>query len=372
LIAPLTPKRLAVFLATSGHSVVDRIMGLLLPHIASRGINVDLLHVNGKGPYLPSGIDNLRVVELGSSHSATSFIPLIRYMRRNRPDALLSDKDRVNQIAIIASKLAGGEIRVAVRFGQTVSKMLETRDILDKITHFFSMRYLYRFADAIVSPSEGAAQDLAKFAGLRQERVTVIPNPIERNRLCRLAEETIDHPWFQNNDIPVIVGLGELTQRKGFDTLIRAFSILRHERAARLVIIGKGSGKNGLEKLVREMDLLDDVHFPGYIANPFPYLREADLFVQASRYEGFGMALLEALALGIPSVATDCPSGPREILQDGHFGKLVPVTDVPAMAKAISQTLDAPPERTFVTQATLPYSIDKVADDYIKLLGLDE
>ena len=187
-----------------------------------------------------------------------------------------------------------------------------------------------------------------------------------------MAEEPVEHPWFENKDPPVIVGLGELTQRKGFDTLIRSFSILRGERAARLLIIGRGNGRHKLEKLVREMDLVDDVQFSGYMANPFPILRKADLFVQASHYEGFGMALLEALTLGIPSVATDCPSGPREILQDGRFGELVPVNDVPTMAKAISRTLDAPPESSFTTQAALPYSIDKVADEYIKILGLNE
>jgi glycosyltransferase involved in cell wall biosynthesis len=340
--------------------------------MASQGIKVDLLQVRGKGPYLPTGIDNLGVIELRSSHSFTSLFPLVRYLKQIRPDALLSDKDRVNQIAIISSKLAGGKVRLAVRFGQTVSKMLETRDILDRFIHNLSMRYLYPFADAIICPSKGAAQDLANFAAIPPERITVIHNPVDREKLYRLADEPIEHPWFINKDIPVIVGLGELTQRKGFDTLIRSFSILRRERAARLFIIGRGNGRHKLEKLVREMDLVDDVQLSGFLENPFPYLKKADLFVQASHYEGFGMALLEALTLGIPSVATDCPSGPREILQDGRFGKLVPVGNVQEMAKAISQTLDEPPVNTFVMQAAHPYSLDKIADEYIKLLGLNE
>jgi glycosyltransferase involved in cell wall biosynthesis len=292
-------------------------------------------------------------------------------MKQCRPDAILSDKDRTNQVAIISNKLAGGKSRVAVRFGQTVSKMLESRDLLERFIHRISMRYLYRFADAVVSPSEGAAQDLANFAGMPRERVTVIPNPIDRERLNQLSGVTIDHPWFQNTNIPVIVGLGELTQRKGFDTLIQAFSILRKKRAARLFIIGRGRGMPELEKLVRRMDLVDDVQFSGFIANPFPYLGRADLFVQASHYEGFGMALLEALSLGIPSVATNCPSGPREILQDGRFGALVPIGDSAAMAKQIGLTLDTPHEPSFLMQAAEPYSLEKVTDRYLQVLGFE-
>ena len=364
--------RLAVFLATSGHSGVDRIMGVLLPAIASRGIKVDLLHINGKGPHIRSDGKNLRVVELGSSHSITSLTPLIRYLKREKPDVLLSDKDRVNQIAIISNKLAGGKARVAVRFGQTVTRMLETRDIMDRSIHHISMRYLYRFADAIISPSEGAAQDMANFARMPRERVTVIPNPIDRDKLFRLAQEPTDHPWFQNENIPVVVGLGELTQRKGFGTLIRAFSILRRERAARLVIIGRGTGMPELEKLVREMDIVDDVQLLGFIANPFPYLRKADLFVQASHYEGFGMALLEALSLGIRVVATDCPSGPRDILQNGLYGALVPIGDPETMAKHMALTLDTPPDPSFLVQAAQPYSLEDVTEQYIQTLGLSQ
>lgn len=362
--------RLAVFLATSGHSGVDRIMSILLPSIASRGIKVDLLRVRGKGPHLEPDKDNLNVVELGASHSFTSLPALVNYLKKTQPDALLSDKDRVNQVALIARCFARVKTRVVVRFGQTVTRMLETRDILDRSVHHISMRYLYRFADAIISPSEGAAQDMANFARLPRERVTVIPNPIDRDRLCRLAEEPIDHPWFQNDDIPVVIGLGELTQRKGFDTLIRAFSILRQERAARLVIIGRGTGMPELEKLAQEMDLVDDVQFLGFIANPFPYLGKAGLFVQASRYEGFGMALLEALSLGIRVVATDCPSGPREILRDGLFGKLVPVGNVAAMADAMEQSLDSSPDPSLAMEAITPYTLDRITDMYLETLAL--
>jgi len=364
--------KLAVFLATSGHSGVDRIMGLLLPHIAARGIKVDLLHVNGKGPHLPHGIKNLRIVELGSSHSITSLAPVVRYLKREKPDALLSDKDRVNQVALLARRLAGTNTRVVVRSGTTITLTLKRRGALEKLRHLLSMRYLYRMADGILTASEGSAEDLSEFAGIPHKRITVIPNPVDREELFSRAAEPVSHPWFDQDSVPVIVCLGELGGSKDYETLIRAFSILRKGRQARLFIMGGGRRKEALEALVTELDITEDVHFHGYTDNPFPYLGRASLFVQSSHYEGFGMALLEALSLGIPSVSTDCPSGPREILQDGHFGKLVPVGDVDAMAEAISQTLDAPPESKLIMQAAAPYSLDKITDEYIKLLELKD
>jgi len=365
-------KSLAVFLATSGHSGVDRIMKTLLPSIADRGIRVDLLHVTGHGPHIEEKQPHLRVIQLGSSHSFTGLFPLVGYLRREKPDAILSDKDRVNQVAIIAKHLAGVETKTAVRYGQTVSRRLENRPGWQKTVHYFSMKYLYRRADAIISPSEGAARDLSGFARIPIERITVIPNPIDIGRIRVLAGEPLDHPWFHSREGAVIVGLGELTSRKGFDTLIRALAILKRKKPARLFLMGKGRGREKLEKLSADLGLRDEVEFAGFKGNPFPFLARADLFVQPSRYEGFGMALLEALALGIPVVATDCPSGPREILQDGRFGRLVPVDDHQAMADAMEKSLDSPSDPEYLLTATNPYSTDLVTDRYLNLLGLGD
>ncbi len=362
-------KRLAVFLATSGHSGVDRIMKTLLPSIADRGIRVDFLHVAGHGPCIEGNQTDLRVIELGASHSFTSLLPLIRYLRREKPDAILSDKDRVNQVAIIAKCLSGIDAKIAVRYGQTVSKRLKNRPGWQKISHFLSMKYLYRRAEAIVAPSKGAALDLSNFTRIPVEKITVIPNPIDPGRIRILAGEPLDHQWFHSKKCPIIIGLGELTHRKGFDSLIRAFAILKRKKPARLFLMGKGRGKEKLEKLCRELGLENDVEFAGYKENPFPFLAGADLFVQPSRYEGFGMALLEALALGIPVVATDCPSGPREILQDGRFGRLVPVEDHEAMADAMQESLSSPSDPEYLLQATNPYSLDRVTDRYLDILG---
>jgi len=363
-------KRLAVFLATSGHSGVDRVMKTLLPSIASRGIRVDLLHVKGHGPFMEENSSGLKVVELGSSHSVSSLLPLVRYLKKEKPDVLLSDKDRVNRVALTAKRLAVVKTRTFVRFGQTVTKFLESQGPWQKTAHSLSMRYLYRAADGIITPSWGSARDLAGFARIPEERITVIPNPVDVREIRNMASEQADHPWFRVSEVPVVVGLGELTSRKGFDTLIRAFATFRGQKPARLFLMGKGSGRDSLEKLCLDLGIREDVEFAGFRENPFPFLAHADLFVQPSRYEGFGMALLEALALGVPVVATDCPSGPREILQDGKYGRLVPVEDFNSMAAAIKKTLDSPPDAGYLAEAVTPYILETVTDRYIEILKL--
>lgn len=361
--------RLAVFLATSGHSGVDRIMGILLPAIASRGVKVDILHVDGKGPHLKSDGQNLRVVELGSSHSCTSLRPLIRYLKLEEPDALLSDKDRVNQVAIAARWLAGVQTKLVLRSGTTITKALEGRDLTARITHYLSMRYLYKFADAITTPSAGSAQDLSGFAAIPLEKITVIPNPVDTRMIERLAAEPVNHEWFDPDQPPVIAGIGELGGSKDYETMIRAFAILRRERPARLFIMGEGKGRKRLQELLKELDIEADVKLFGFVKNPFSYLARSRLFVLSSRYEGFGMALLEALCLGVPSLATDCPFGPADILQHGRFGALVPVGDTEAMAVQMALTLNNPPDPSFLMEAASPYALERITDRYLEIIG---
>jgi len=361
---------LAVFLSTSGHSGVDRVMKNLLPAIAARGIRVDLLHVENHGPYMEEPTANLRVVPLGRSHTFTSLGPLVHYLRTVRPEALLSDKDRVNRVAILARKLARVPTRVVVRTGTTVSHDMHKRSAFDRSLHYLSMHYLYRWADAIITPSAGAAADLAAFARIASTRVSWVPSPVATEQLQAAAREPLDKRWTDAKHRPLVVGVGELSGRKDFATLVRAFAKLRTQRPAKLLILGEGRERPALTRLCGELGIADDVELAGFVANPYPYLAAADLYVHSARYEGSPVALMEAVALGTPVVSTDCPSGPREILQDGRYGPLVPVGDDAAMATAMGAVLDTPPSRNEMRRAAEPYTLENSTDRYLEILGL--
>lgn len=362
---------LAIFAATSGHSGVDRIIANLLPEFSRLGLRIDLLHVYGHGPVIDPLPDNVRRIALGSHHVTTSFWPLLRYLRRQRPRALLSDKDRANRTALRAIRLARGPTRCFVRLGTTVSVNLAARG---RVQAWIERRSIRRYRDAagVIVPSHGAAEDLARTSGLAQDAIHVLPNPVTSPRLHELARFPCPHPWMEDPDVPVILGVGSLTPRKDYETLIRAFAEMRRERICRLVILGDGKARSQLEALARELRVERDVLLPGFSDNPYAWISRASVFGHTSRWEGLGIVLVEALALGIPVVATDCPSGPAEVLDHGRHGRLVPVGDASAVAQAMSATLDAPPDRDGLREAAERFRIDTAARAYVQALGLQD
>jgi glycosyltransferase involved in cell wall biosynthesis len=360
---------IAVFLATSGHSGVDRVMTNLIHEFAARGLAVDLLHIRNHGPYLQP-VAGVRIVDLGTAHVNSSLPALMRYLRRERPVALLSDKDRVNRLALCARRLTGVPTRVVVRTGTTVSQDLQALGTIARWSQRLSMRWFYPWADAIVVPSHAAAHDLAQLNGWPPGRVQALPSPVVTPQLAHLAEQPLDHHWFKTKDRPIILGVGELGGRKDFSTLVRAFAKVRQRRRCRLLILGEGRQREKLQRLAANLEVSDDLSLPGFVKNPYAYMARADLFVLCSRYEGSPVALMEALAVGVPVVSTDCPSGPREILQDGRYGRLVPVGDVNALADAVLATLDRPPARTFLQQAATPFTVETSATKYLEALGI--
>lgn len=367
-----TQKRvLAIFLATSGHSGVDTVMNNLMGEFAARGIPVDLLRIANHGPYLEAPLPGIRFVELRSSHVNSSLSSLVRYLRRERPRALLTDKDRVNRIALWARRLARVSTRVVVRIGTTVSKNLERRSPWARWSQVHSIRWFYPWADAIVVPSQGAAHDLANLSGIPMDRIRVVPNPIVTPALFELGEQRHTRAIRSPDHQPVILGVGELCARKDFTTLIRAFSKVRRVRHCRLLILGEGRQRKLLEALIQQLRLEADVEMPGFVKNPYDYMAGADLLVLSSNCEGFGNVLAEALAVGLPVVSTDCPSGPREILQDGRIGALVQVGDEDALARAMLATLDNPPDAGLLKSAAARFSVETSASQYLAALGLD-
>ncbi len=367
----LSGGRLAIFVATSGHSGVDRIIGNLVRQFDAWGVPVDLLKVRGHGPNLDTGaLPNVRLIDLGTRHVSSSLPALARYLRRERPLALLSDKDRVNRTAILARKLVGAPTRLAVRLGTTVSVNLARRGAFERWQQRNSIRRLYPLADCVLVPSRGAADDLAEYSGLDPDHIRVIRSPIVTPELRSMAGQAAEHPWLVDHEVPVVLGVGELGYRKDFETLLRAFALVRRGRPCRLLILGRGRRRDALLTLAAELGVAEDVDLPGFHSNPYAYMARADLFVLSSRWEGMPVVLIEALAVHTPVVATDCPSGPREILEQGGLGTLVPVGGTEPMADAIGHWLDAEVADGNFERAIADYRIEASARAYLDSLGI--
>jgi len=219
----------------------------------------------------------------------------------------------------------------------------------------------------VVAVSRGAADDLARTSGLPRDRVQVVYNPVLSPALMALARQAPGHPWFAPGQPPVILGVGRLTRQKDFPTLIRAFAEVRRCRSARLMILGEGEERGRLEALALELGVADDVALPGFRENAMAYMAGSALFVLSSAWEGLPTVLIEALAAGTRVVSTDCPSGPREILQDGRLGALVPVGDAVALTGAMIDALARPPS-TVPLEALTPFTSEAAVDHYLRLI----
>lgn len=340
---------------------------------AERGYTVDLVLAVAQGPYLQEVDEAVRVVDLQAGRVVRSLFPLIRYFRQERPAALLSAMTHANVIALLARVLANISMRLVISERTTIS--MEANRARDFVAHvYYSLAHLlYRRADQVVAVSKAAAEDLARFTRLPASAIKVIYNPFELDRIQSRAAEELMHPWFGATQSPVVLAVGRLNQAKGHHSLIRAFSRLRAEGFhLRLMILGEGELRANLEALVSECGLTsDDVQMPGFVSNPFAYLSRCGVFVLSSRYEGLPGALIEAMACGVPVVSTDCPSGPREILESGRWGALVPVGDEIALAEAIKSVLSIPREELpDVRHRAADFDHVLAVDSYLDVLGL--
>jgi glycosyltransferase involved in cell wall biosynthesis len=360
-------KRLAIFAPDMVVGGAERSMLKLAAGIAARGYAVDLVLARAEGPFLAEVPESVRLVNLNARRVLTSLPALVHYLQRKRPAALLSVL-HANMVALWARRLAHVPTRVVVSERNTLSCSVQhyASDLRMRLAPQL-IRHFYRWADGIVAVSKGVADDLSRTSGIPAERIQVIYNPIVTPELRTKAQAPLEHPWFGAGEPPVILAVGRLTTQKDFLTLVRAFALVRQRRAARLLILGEGEEWRALEALAERLGLEKDVSLPGFVANPYPYMTRASLFVLSSRWEGLPGVLIEALYCGLPLISTDCPSGPREILANGRYGQLVPVGDAMALARAIERSLnDQKPGQS--PESWRPFELDTAVNQYLDIL----
>lgn len=357
---------ISIFVPTMHGGGAERVALELATGWADRGVAVDLVLVRAVGDYIEQVPPNVRLIDLRSSRALTSPHRLVRYLLRERPDALLCTLVRANLIGLIAKCLLFGRLRVVVRIENTLSEVARVQKFKTRVG-IRALRWLLPLADGVVGVSEGVSDDIRALTSGRVN-VTTIHNPVALSEIAALASESVDHVWFENHDIPIILAAGRLVPTKDHATLLRAFALVRQARPARLVILGAGPERDDLLGLADSLGVSKDVDLPGFKLNPFSYMQRADVFVLSSLHEGFPNVLAQALACGTPVVSTDCPSGPREILEDGVWGRLVSMGDWEGMAHAIVQSLDGRPAGESLIARASDFALDIALDRYFGLL----
>lgn len=362
---------IAIFIPSLNGGGAEKIMVTLANAFSGRGYSVDLVMASATGPYLGDVSDSVRIVDLDAGRVIKALLPLARYLSREKPVAMLSAMGHSNIIAILARMLARASTRLVISERNTISIQYEqSHGIWQKLLYKL-IPILYPKADAICGVSQSVSSDLERFANLPISAVITIYNPFDLHTISRLSAKPPDYLWFEDNKLPIILAIGRLTEQKGFFTLIQAFSILKRTHHARLLILGDGELRKNLESYLYDCGLSDNnVQMPGFVSNPFSYLARCRMFVLSSQWEGLPGVLIQAMACGAPVVSTNCMSGPDEILEGGRWGRLVPVGDVQALAKAMEEVLDLPREKLpDVRLRAQDFAQDKAVDAYLELLG---
>ena len=336
--------------------------------LVERGIAVDMLCEAPASRFVDEPLLDPRVGRVILGRHLLARWRLHRYVRRHRGVRIVSALNHYNV----------GAAQLKRRFGDAVHVTLTQRENLSADAAWLSRRKyeraargareLFSHADAVVTVSHGLAEDLRDNFGVDAARLHAIYNPAFRSSFVAAADAPVEHPWLARKDRPVAIAAGRLHHVKGFDDLLRAFARLRESLDARLIILGEGKERGALERLVAELGLQDAVQLPGRVASLAPWMARADLFVLSSRREGLPAVLIEALAIGLPVVATRCPSGPDEILEDGRWGTLVPVGDVEALATAMAQALRQPAaDREGRRARAAEFSLERALEQYLEL-----
>ena len=364
-------RRVAILITDFAGGGVSKMMVHLATGFSDfSSVTVDFIIKNIEHPYLEGLDPKVNAVVMKTDSPAILVESVAQYLSEKRPEVLMSAMLSDHELAINAKQKCQLSTRLFFCAGTNYVALLASDNIFKRWRHRRRIRSIYQKADEIICVSQGVAKSLINLCGLTPSMVHVLKTPTLTPQLLTKAEEPIDHPWFQSNPVPVILGVGNLSRNKNFALLIDAFAKVRAKRPCRLVIIGKGRQVKRLLRRAEKLKVHDDVALLGFIANPYPYMKKATLLVLTSKREGSPNVLVEAMAVGTPVVATDCPSGPREILDGGKYGRLVPMNDPDLLSNAIIETLDSVPNPRLLQKAVTPYLLRKVCTDHLKVFHI--
>lgn len=344
----------------------ERVAINLASSFVSSGFEVDIVLCSAYGDLLSQLDKRINIVDLKSPRLRNAFFPLLRYLKAESPDALLVLMWPLTLLAVAAFRHARLPGRVVTSDHTTFSQAPLLKNNLTRRFFKSSLPLIYPFANARLAVSEGVADDLSVLGRLNRKSISVIYNPISSH--TQFFTKNQNQKAWSGFSGKKIIAVGALKWAKDYPSLLRAFALLLQKERAMLSIVGQGYLLSELKALTKQLNIERYVNFVGFSDIPYAWMASADLLVLSSHYEGFGNVLVEAMSVGTPVVSTDCKSGPREILCDGKYGKLVPVGDVDALAQAMLQSLNEDHDTEALKHRAADFAVDKIAEQYLDVM----
>jgi len=359
---------------------IERSMSRLSRGLLDRGWDVSIISEKPSEESISYFDERVKLLSLGSSFidqnsniifsifkNILYYFKIRKYIKKHSPDVLLAVKNI--PVAIILKISLKNKFKLIIReavdpkYSSITQRSLFSRLLINNIKSF-----LYPKSDNIIAISEGVKQSLIKNFKLDSSKIKTIYNPSADEKILSLAQEDIDSNLL--SDKPLIISVGRLTKQKDHITLLKAFNKIYPKINCNLYIVGEGSERDNLEKFIINNNIGDRVKLLGYQNNPWKFMSKSELFILPSIWEGFGNVIVESMLIGIPVISSDCPSGPREILNDGANGKLFKVGDYSHLAKTIEDILSGD-NTELINRARIrskDFSIEKITQEYEKIL----
>lgn len=346
---------------------VERIRLVISHGLRALGCEPEFVLMRPEGELLAEVKEFFPIYSLDCNRARQLPLALAAYLRCRRPDALLAAMWPLTVTAPVAQRLSGHHCSVVVSEHNTLSVQYFPRGQVHRAAMRSTMALGYRLANARVAVSSGVADDLALLSGLPREEFTVVNNPVSPRSMPTPQALALAESFWAAPPGKRALSVGSFKLQKNHDLLLRSFARI-FDQDARLMLLGQGDQEWALRSLASELGIAHRVVFAGFHSDPTPFYVTADLFVLSSDYEGFGNVIVEALAQGLPVVSTDCPSGPAEILENGRWGRLVPVGDAIALAEAINEALKAEHDRDALKRRAADFAPEIAARKYLDLL----
>ena len=350
----------------------EQVVITLLNGLASRGYSVELLLSEYSGPLKTELDDSVKVATLPPARTSVfgvaAHLPAIAmYLQQKNPAAMFPHLEHPSVVCLTAHIATDTDTVVIPTQHSTLvgpgGGTPKDRIVDNLVPH------LYPSANRIIAVAQGVANSITERTAVDPSDVSILHNPVDIDRIQRQAQEPLEHDWFVNDELKVILFVGRIAPEKDLQTWLQVFNSVHAENPrTRAVIAGRGPDREELLQFAERLGIADVVAMPGYVDNPYKYMKRASVFLLSSRREGLPTVLIEALACGCPVVATDCRSGPREVLADGQFGQLAPVAEPSQIAKAVSEVLEQSPAPAKLRSRADNFAATSVLDDYEQFL----
>ena len=338
--------------------------------LVKKGYEVELIIGFLPSKLLPPEVPALKINILDKSSVTKMFVPLLRLFKKKNYDIIFSAEDHLNAIVLLAAKIVGAKAKISCS-----SRVTPLDTYSNKI---FSKKWFLKQLTIMTMNRATVLSCVSKDMVLQYQEIfkkaphvsiyNIVDDEFSRERML----EPVEHAWFHKDDYKLLIASGRLATWKGFEDLIRAMPKILKQRKAKLLILGDGPLKNHLLDIIQELDLRSSIELLGYVDNPLKYYKNADIFVLSSHVEGLPNVLVEAMMCGCTPVATNCPTGPREVLDDGRCGYLVPMHDVEALAQGVVSAIDSPIDPAILESAVQPFQEDQILRDHFHSLGIEQ